>query len=300
MSTTNEILVVGATGLLGLELVRVLKGAGHPVRAMVRTTALPERRAELERLGARIVPGDLKDRASLDAACAGALSVVSTASATISRQDGDSIATVDELGQLALIEAAEQAKVEHLVFVSFPETGLDFELERAKRKVEARVRASSASHTIIKPTFFAETWLSPALGFDAAHGAVRLLGDGTAPVSWVSVQDVARFVAAACESGRYAGQEIALGGPDPLSQKQVIAIFEELGGPKVQTEAPLPVPVLEGMLAGATNPIEQAFAALMLCAARGLTVDPRPAQALLPGRLLTIRDYATRILQASN
>lgn len=298
--SSNEILVVGATGLLGMELVRVLKAAGHPVRAMVRSTAAPERRAQLEQLGARIVPGDLKDKASLEAACRDAQAVVSTASATISRQDGDSIATVDDLGQISLIEAAEAAKVEHLVFVSFPETGLDFELERAKRKVEERVKASPASHTIIKPAFFAETWLSPALGFDPAKGAARLLGSGDGPVSWVSVQDVARFVAAACDSTRFAGQEIAVGGPDPLSQKQVIAIFEELGGPKVQTEAPMPVAALEGMLAGASNPIEQAFAALMLLVAKGFTVDPRPAQALLPGRLVTIRDYATRILQTPN
>ena len=300
MSDAKEILVVGATGVLGTEVVRVLKAAGHPVRALVRETAPPEKRAQLEALGARLVAADLKDRKSLDAACKGISTIVSTASATLSRQEGDSIESVDEVGHLSLIQAAEDEHVEHFVFVSFPETGMDFALERAKRAVEARLRTATPTFTVIQPAFFIETWLSAYFGFDPAHGTARLLGNGDGKVSWVSLQDAARFVAAAAEGGRYAGQVITLGGPDPLSQRDVIAIFEELGSPKVSAETPLPESALEGMLAAAQNPIEEAFASLMLCVARGLVVDPRPAQALLPGRLVTVRDYALRLLNAPN
>ena len=296
MTSTQEILVVGATGALGAEVVRVLGAAGRSVRALVRPTASPERRAQLEALGARLVTADLKDRKSLDAACRGVSAIVSTASATVSRQEGDSIESVDEAGQLSLIQAAEDERVGHFVFVSFPETGLDFALERAKRKVEARLRGSDATFTVLQPTFFIETWLSPHLGFDPAHGSARLLGNGDGKVSWVSLQDVARFAAAASEGGRYAGQVITLGGPDPLSQRDVLRIFQELGTPTFTPDTSMSEAVLQGMLAGASNPIEEAFGALMLCVARGLVVDPRPAQALLPGRLLTVRDYATRVL----
>lgn len=296
MTDTQEILVVGATGVLGAEVVRVLRAAGRSVRALVRPSASPERRAQLEALGARLVSADLKDRQSLDAACRGVSTIISTASATLSRQEGDSIDSVDDAGHLSLIQAAEDQRVGHFVFVSFPETGLDFALERAKRKVEARLRESRVTFSVLQPAFFIETWLSPHFGFDPAHGSARLLGSGDGKVSWVSLQDVARFVAAASEGGRFAGQVLTLGGPDPLSQRDVLRIFQELGTPSFTPDTSMTEAVLQGMLAGASNPIEEAFGALMLCAARGLVVDPRPAQALLPGRLVTVRDYAARVL----
>src|SRR5579864_7185777 len=102
MSDTH--LVVGATGLLGGEICRLLAERGDKVRALVRATANPERLVELKKLGAELSEGDLKDGASLDRACRGAHTVISTASATLSRQTGDSIQTVDMEGQMSLVK----------------------------------------------------------------------------------------------------------------------------------------------------------------------------------------------------
>ncbi len=68
-------LLVGATGLLGPEICQRLTGAGHQVRALVRSTADAQKRAALEALGVELVEGDLKDAASLARACAGAHAV---------------------------------------------------------------------------------------------------------------------------------------------------------------------------------------------------------------------------------
>src|SRR2546422_3538818 len=100
------ILVVGATGSLGAEICRLLAQRGNPVRALVRGTSNPDRVAHLKSLGAELVRGDLKDRPSLDAPCRGASAVISTASSTMSRQEGDSIDSVDRQGQPAPIDAA--------------------------------------------------------------------------------------------------------------------------------------------------------------------------------------------------
>jgi hypothetical protein len=99
-------LIVGATDLLGTESCRLLTAQGAAGAG-----ARPEhvRRGKGCRAGghgAAIVIGDLKDPASLDEACHGATSVCSTASSKLSRQAGDSIETVDRVGQLALIDAA--------------------------------------------------------------------------------------------------------------------------------------------------------------------------------------------------
>src|SRR2546428_10269459 len=100
-------LVIGATGLLGGEICRQLRQAGKPVRALTRATADPVKVEQLKRSGATLVQGDLKDRVSLDAACRGVATVITTASTTFSRQAGDSIQTVDLEGQGRLGHAAK-------------------------------------------------------------------------------------------------------------------------------------------------------------------------------------------------
>jgi nucleoside-diphosphate-sugar epimerase len=58
-------LVTGGSGFVGGALAAELKHAGYQIDALVRPTG---RREGLEQLGARIVPGDLSDRAALDEA----------------------------------------------------------------------------------------------------------------------------------------------------------------------------------------------------------------------------------------
>jgi uncharacterized protein YbjT (DUF2867 family) len=101
------ILVVGATGLLGTEICRRLAKQGEKVRALVRTTSSPEKVAFLEKCGVELCVGDLKDTDSLAGACNGVNAVISTASSTLSRQAGDSIESVDDHGQLNLVEASK-------------------------------------------------------------------------------------------------------------------------------------------------------------------------------------------------
>src|SRR6185503_10243695 len=109
-------LLVGATGLLGPDICQRLTAAGHHVRALIRPTSDAGKRAALAGLGVELVEGDLKDPASLARACTGVQAVISTASSTRSRQSGDSIESVDQQGQSALVEAARQAGVDHFVF----------------------------------------------------------------------------------------------------------------------------------------------------------------------------------------
>ena len=102
-------LVVGATGLVGGQICRLLVERGERVRGLVRPSSDPARVEELQALGIETVPGDLKDPASLRAACAGVSTVLSTATSTISRGDGDSIETVDRQGQLSLVGSGQPA-----------------------------------------------------------------------------------------------------------------------------------------------------------------------------------------------
>jgi uncharacterized protein YbjT (DUF2867 family) len=299
MEEAMKTLLVGATGLLGPEICRRLTAAGHHVRALVRPTAEAGRRAELEELGVELVKGDLKDAASLERACAGVQAVISTASATLSRQDGDSIESVDHQGQLALVEAARQAGVDQFVFVSFRENpGIQFPLTIAKRAVERALKASGLSYTILQASYFMEVWLTPALGFDAANRKVRLYGDGNRPISWISYRDVARAAAAAVTEGTARNMVVELGGPQALSPREVVRMFEEAGAGEIATES-VPESALEAQMSAATDSLQKTFAGLMLQYAAGDVIDTTTSSRLFPLQMTSVRDFITAQLAAA-
>src|SRR5262245_4130369 len=245
-------LVIGATGLVGLEVCRRLKESGADVRALIRTTCDAQKRAELERLGVELAQGDLKDPASLARACAGVQSVISTASSTLTRQSGDSIETVDRRGQLALVDAARAAGVEHFVFVSFRDNpAIRFPLTEAKREVETALKESGMANTILQATHFMEVTLTPGLGSDAANGKVSIYGDGGQPISWISYKDVARAAAAAVAEPGARHTVIELGGPQALSVREVVRMFEAAGAGEIATET-VPESALAAQLGAAT------------------------------------------------
>jgi uncharacterized protein YbjT (DUF2867 family) len=289
-------LIVGATGLVGGEICRRLAADRKPVRALVRPTGDRSRIEELRAAGAELAMGDLKDPASIQAACAGATAILSTASSVLSRQPGDTIDGVDRIGQLQLVEAAAAAGVKHFVYVSFPPMAEDFALQRAKREVEQALIASGMVYTILRPTFFMEIWLSPALGFDVAARRARIYGAGENPISWISFPNVAEFAVRSLDTPAARNATFALGGPEAIAPLQVVRIFEELGGAPFTVEY-----VLESVLrigkASARRALDEAFAALSLGYAQGDAIDMRATLELMPVRLVGVPEYANWLLK---
>jgi uncharacterized protein YbjT (DUF2867 family) len=288
-------LIVGATGLVGGEICRRLAAQQKRVRALVRPTGDASRIDELRAAGAELVTGDLKDPASIRAACAGAKAVLSTASSVLSRQPGDTIDGVDRLGQLQLIEAANSAGVKHFVYVSFSPMAEDFALQRAKREVEQALIASGMTYTILRPTFFMEIWLSPELGFDAAARRVRIYGTGENPISWISFPNVAEFAVRSLDTAAARNATFTLGGPEALTPLEVVRIFEELGGAPFTLEYVLES-VLRAGKAAARRALDEAFAALSLGYAHGGAIDMRATLEAMPVRLVGVREYAKWLL----
>jgi len=288
-------LVVGATGVLGGELCRRLRAKGKPVRALVRPSADPAKLGKLREAGVTFSQGDLKSPSTLEAACRDVTTVISTASSTFSRQAGDSIQSVDELGQLNLIEAARTGGVRHFIFISFPPMAEDFPLQQAKRRVEERLIGSGLNYTVLQPTFFMEVWLSPALGFDIAAAKARIYGAGRNQISWISFLDVAEFALASVENAAARNAVVELGGPEALSPLRVVKICEELVGRPFDVEH-VSEEALRAQKAAATDPFQKSFAALMLSYAAGQPIEMRATLETFPVRLMSVRDYTKAAL----
>jgi uncharacterized protein YbjT (DUF2867 family) len=285
------ILVVGATGELGLEVCRQLRARGHRVRAFTRDGS--PRRLELAGLGAEIATGDLKDARSIEKACLGARAVISTATCTTSRRSGDDLRSVDHDGQLSVIAAARKAAVGRLIYVSLsPGASPKSHFVRIKRAVEAAVRSSGLPWTILQPTAFMETWLSERLGWDLRRRRARILGDGRQRVSLISRGDVARYAVLAAE-GLFPERDLPLGGPEALAGWDVVRICEEVaGGPFRVQRVPLGVLRVVAALLTPFRPIDASLIRLGLGSAEsGDVVDTGALGPEVVPPVVTVRDY---------
>src|SRR5262252_9954447 len=190
-SKNSTVLVVGATGVLGMEVCRQLAAVGKKVKGLVRTSSQREKVNALHELGVETVTGDMKDLQSLYQAFQNVDAIISTATSTISYQEGDAIETVDLAGQLNVAEAASAAGVQHVVFISFPPyppMTPGFLLRSAKWAVESMLRSKNFIYTILQPTYFMELWLGPALGFDYARAKAVIYGEGKNKISWIAIK----------------------------------------------------------------------------------------------------------------
>lgn len=292
------ILVVGATGMVGGEVCRRLVARGESVAALVRPSADPSKVERLRDLGIRTIAGDLRDPASLKAACAGVDAAITTASSMpFSFIAGENdIETTDLRGQKSLIDAARAAGVGHFVYMSFSKNlHLDFPLGNAKRSVEAHLRESGMPYTILRPSCFMEVWLSPAVGFDAANAKATIYGSGTRPLSWIAFGDVAEFAVRSLAIPAARNATIELGGPMPLAPLEVVRTFEDVGGRPFEVEH-VPVDALESQQAAATDDMGRSFAGLMRCYAQGDEIPMTETARTFGIELIPVRAYAEAVL----
>ncbi|MHB8960892.1 MAG: SDR family oxidoreductase [Candidatus Limnocylindrales bacterium] len=288
------ILVVGATGLVGGEVCRQLTAAGMPVRALIRPTAKPAKIDGLRSLGVDTIVGDLRDTRSLGTACRDVDAIVSTVSSMPFSYEPhvNDIATVDTDGMRALIDIATKEGVKRFVYTSFSgHIDIPSPLVHAKRTIEGVLMASRLDWTILRPSYFMEVWLTPAVGFDAEHGKVVLFGTGKSPISFISTRDVAAFATTALLSASTSRATLELGGPEAISPLDVVTTYEEALGHKIGVTL-VPESDLQAQQASATDPMAQSFAALQRCYARGDSIDMRRTSSLLMRSMRTVREQA--------
>ncbi len=109
----KPVLVTGASGFIGWHVARKLIERGHSVRALIRNGS------QVRELPVETVTGDLRDRASLDAAVAGCGSVFHVAADyRLWAKDPDELYQSNVEGTRNMLEAARAVGVDRFVYTS--------------------------------------------------------------------------------------------------------------------------------------------------------------------------------------
>ncbi len=205
------ILVTGATGLNGKELLRRLSARGIAVRALVRNPAKAEAIAALPHV--EIVQGDMARPETLAAALH-----------DIDRAMLISSSTPDMLDvQSNFIDAAGKAGVRHIVKLSgiMPELDSAFRFARMHGEIEKRLEASGIAFTHLRAGEFMPAYFRQAPAI-AAKGAM-FLPMADARIASIDVGDIAEVAVTVLTKPGHEGKIYPLTGPEALTTSAATA-----------------------------------------------------------------------------
>jgi uncharacterized protein YbjT (DUF2867 family) len=219
---THVILVTGATGLNGSELVRLLSARGIPVRALVRN---PTRATALSSLPhVEIVEGDMQRPETLSEALRGvdrAMLISSSDPAMLEVQSN-------------FIDAARKAGVKHVVKLSgiMPDTDSAFRFARMHGEAEQKLERSGMAFTHLRAGEFMHAYFRqvPAI---LARGAFFLPMED-ARIASIDIKDIAEVAAKTLTEPGHEGKTYPLTGPEALSMAEVADKLSTVTGREIR------------------------------------------------------------------
>jgi uncharacterized protein YbjT (DUF2867 family) len=215
------ILITGATGNNGRELVRQLVAAGQHVRALVRN---PAKAAELKGPNVELAVGDFDQPATLDAALRGvdkAFLLTPVAEHFVEWQS-------------AFVEAAQRAELKHLVKFSGmgADSNVKVELLRLHGETDNLLRNSGVPFTILQPNSFHQNILSAADTIKTQRAFYWPLKK--AAQSTVDIRDINAVAARVFTSPSHEGKAYVITGPEALTFQQAAEKLSAVLGREIQ------------------------------------------------------------------
>ena len=215
---SQKILVTGATGTVGTQVVVELATRGVRVRAGARNVERATVSSGVERVAL-----DFADSASIERAVSGV-----TSAFLLTPFSDDQVA----LGS-RFIDVAKANGVERIVKLSALGSDVEpgIQLGRWHRAIERHLEASGIAHTILRPNNFMQNFI----GYHPpdATGAITLPW-GAGACSFIDAADVARVAAVALTEAGHEGKAYALTGPRALTIGDAARVIGEVTGRDVR------------------------------------------------------------------
>jgi len=251
------ILVVGAAGNLGRDVVHELASRGIPVRAMYREFADKE---EAPPPGVTLVEGDFRKLETLVRALDGvdAAFLVSKEMPGVIEREG------------AFIEAARRAGTRRIVKLArlFAAPDASSILHRLQWQIVEELRASGVPYTVVRPQAFMQNVLLDAPTIQATDVIYSAMGP--ARLAYMDRRDVAAAVATVLLEDGHTGEDYAVSGPALLDYAEITAqLAKAIGRPLTCIDVPVEA-ALQGMLGmGLPGWFAEAYAGIIQFAKEG-------------------------------
>ena len=213
---TPSILITGATGNIGRELIKRLFAQRIPFRAMVRSRLGGESIATME--AAQIVVADFNDSDSVAKALAG---IERAFLLTNSSEQA-------EAQQRTFVDVAKRVGVKHIVKLSqwAADANSPVRFLRYHAAVEQHIKESGLPYTFLRPNLFMQGLLvfrEPIMTQGKFFAAA-----GTAKISAIDVRDIAAAAVAALTEDGHEGKTYDLTGPEALSHSEMAAKLSQV------------------------------------------------------------------------
>jgi NADH dehydrogenase len=235
------ILVTGANGFVGRNLVKRLRQEGLAVRAVTR---IPAKAQALADLGADVVPGDINDLPSLAAAAQGCDRIVHLVG-IIQEGRGFTFRSVHVEGTRNVLEAAKQAGAKHLLYQSALGTRdvAKSEYYRTKWEAEQLVKASGIPYTILRPSLIygpGDLFTVRLAGTIKLSPVLPVIGSGRSKIQPIYIEDVISCIAKIITGSQHMGKTYEIGGPEQLTYIEVTkAIADVMGVRRPMVHVPM-------------------------------------------------------------
>ncbi|RZC67346.1 hypothetical protein C5167_011036 [Papaver somniferum] len=235
----TSILVVGATGTLGRQVVRRALDEGYDVRCLVRPRPAPA--DFLRDWGATVVNADLSKPETIPATLVGIHTVIDCATG----RPEEPIKTVDWEGKVALIQCAKAMGIQKYVFFSIHNCDKHPEvpLMEIKYCTEKFIQDAGLPYITIRLCGFMQGLIGqyavPILEDKAVWGT-----DAPTRIAYMDTQDIARLTFIALRDEKINNKLLTFAGPRAWTTQEVITLCERLAGQDANVTT-VPVSVLK-------------------------------------------------------
>ena len=223
-----SILVIGATGTLGRQIVRCALNDGYKVKCLVRSL---RKAFFLQEWGAELLYGDLSIPETLPDILKN-VTVVIDASTTRST-DNLNMKQTDWEGKLALLQASEIAKIERFIFFSLinAEKYPLVPLMKLKNKYENLLIQSNIPHTTFRSMGFFQGLIGQyALPILEKQSVWITNVNGGTSIAYIDTQDVAKFCIRSLLIDKVTNKTFTLGGAKAWNSTDIIRTCEQFSG----------------------------------------------------------------------
>lgn len=237
-----KVLVIGGTGTLGRQIVKIGLDQGYSVFCLVRNL----RKARfLKEWGASLIYGDLSRPETLPKAFID-IDIVIDASTLRADEESVNLRDVDLLGKLALIRCAQVAQVKKYVFFSSLYKGdLNIPLLQFKKKIEKTLSFSKLNYTVFQISGFYQGLISQ-YAIPILEQQNIWLTNETLPVNYVNTQDVARICFKSLLAISSNSLTIPVVNKKAWLSNDIISLCEQLSGLKANVST-IPIIFLSGI-----------------------------------------------------